>query len=125
MLSLAVGAAIWVTTWVLPFTFMIVMAWSCETHARQLGRRAIVFYDGEEATVGAAVALADQRQDRGHDKRAIVRAVALFLSVAVPLGFLGVVIHFRKTVGFNGLVALGSLVAVSLVVATAVISSRR
>jgi len=26
------GAAIWVMAWVLPFTFMIMMAWGCETH---------------------------------------------------------------------------------------------
>ena len=43
----AFGAAIWVTTWVLPATFMVAMAWGCETHARQLGRRALMFYDGD------------------------------------------------------------------------------
>ena len=36
------GVGIWVTTWVLPLTFMIVMAWGCETHARQLGRRTLL-----------------------------------------------------------------------------------
>ena len=125
VLSVVVGGAIWVTTWVLPVTFMIVMAWGCETHARQLGRRALVFYDGEEASVGAAIAVADQRRDRGHDKRAIVRVVALFLSVVIPFAFIALVIHFRNTVGINWLVALGSLVAVSLVIATAVVSSRQ
>jgi hypothetical protein len=125
ILSVVIGAAIWVTTWVVPFTFMIVMAWGCESHARQLGRRALVFYDGEEATVAAAIAHADKRRDRGHDKRTIVRSVALFLSVIIPFAFIAVVIHFRKTVGINWLVALGALVASSLVVATAVISSRR
>ena len=43
------GVGIWVTTWVLPLTFMIVMAWGCETHARQLGRRTLLYYDGEAA----------------------------------------------------------------------------
>ena len=33
----------------------------------------------------AAIATADRRQDRGHDKRAILRAVALFLSVIIPI----------------------------------------
>jgi hypothetical protein len=112
-------------TWVLPFTFMIMMAWGCETHARQLGRRALVFYDGEAATVSAAIAVAGRRQDRGHDKRALLRAVALFLSVAIPLGFIALVNHVRQTTGVNWLVAVGALVAVSLVIATAVISSRR
>ncbi|HTX11568.1 MAG TPA: hypothetical protein VME22_23295 [Solirubrobacteraceae bacterium] len=125
ILSFLVGAGIWVMTWVLPFTFMIMMAWGCESHARQLGRRALVFYDGEAASVEAAMALAARRRDRGHDKRAALRAVALFLSVAIPIGFVALVNHLRNTVGFNWLVAVGALVAVSLVVAMAVISSRR
>ena len=101
------------------------MAWGCETHARQLGRRALVFYDGEAASVSAAIALAGRRRDRGHDKRAVLRTIALFLSVAVPLAFVAFVNHVRSTVGVNWLVAVGALVAVSLVIATAVIASRR
>lgn len=124
-LSFLLAAAIWVMTWVVPFTFMIMMAWGCETHARQLGRRALVYYDGEAASVNAAIALAARRRDRGHDKRALLRAIALFLSVAIPLGFIAVVNHYRNTLGFNWLAALGSLVALSLVIATAVIASRR
>jgi hypothetical protein len=101
------------------------MAWGCETHARQLGRRALVFYDGETASVDAAIALAARRHDHGHNKRAVLRAIALFLSVAIPLGFVAVVNHYRNTLGFNWIAALGSLVALSLVIATAVIASRR
>ena len=119
------GVGIWVTTWVLPLTFMIVMAWGCETHARQLGRRTLLYYDGEADNVLAAIKAADARSDRGHDKRAIARGVALFLSVAIPLGFVGYAQHVRHTVGINWLSALGVLVALSLVIATAVISSRR
>jgi hypothetical protein len=123
--SVLLGIGIWVTTWVLPVTFMIVMAWGCETHTRQLGRRAMVFYDGEEENVRAAVAVADQRRDQGHDKRSILRAIALFLSVAIPFGFIAYVDHVRNTVGVNWLGALGAVVALSIVMATAVISSRR
>lgn len=125
VMSFLVAAAIWVMTWVLPFTFMIMMAWGCESHARQLGRRTLVYYDGEAASVNAAIALAARRRDRGHDKRALLRAIALFLSAAIPLGFIAVVNHYRNTLGFNWLAALGSLVALSLVIATAVIASRR
>jgi hypothetical protein len=125
VLSFVVGAVIWVMTWVVPFTFMIMMAWGCESHSRELGRRTLVYYDGEAAGVTAAVALAKRRRDRGHDTRATLRAVALFLSVAVPLGFIAYVNHVRNTIGFNWLAAVGALVAVSLVIATAVISSRR
>jgi hypothetical protein len=123
--SFMLGVGIWVMTWVLPFTFMVMMAWGCETHSRQLGRRALVFYDGEAASVSAAMAVAERRRDRGHNARAWLRAIALFLSVAVPLGFIALVNHLRNTIGVNWLVAVGALVAVSLVVATAVISSRR
>jgi hypothetical protein len=125
LLSLLVGATIWVMTWVLPFTFMIMMAWGCETHARQLGRRTLVYYDGEAASVSAAIALAARRHDRGHDARTVVRGIALFLSVAIPLGFIALVNHVRNTVGFNWLAAVGALVALSLAIATAIISSRR
>ena len=125
VLSFLLAAGIWVMTWVLPFTFMIMMAWGCETHARQLGRRALVYYGGEAASVDAAITLAGRRRDQGHDKRAMLRAVGLFLSVAVPLVFVAFVNHVRNTVGLNWLAAVGALVAVSLVIATAVISSRR
>jgi hypothetical protein len=123
--GIAVGVAIWATTWIFPLTFMIAMAWGCETHARQLGRRTLLYYDGEAGSVLAAIKLADQRRDHGHDKRAIFRAVALFLSVAVPIGFIAFVDHVRQTTGFNWLAALGALVALSLVIATAVISTRK
>ena len=49
------GVGIWVTTWVFPLTFMIAMAWGCETHARQLGRRTLLYYDGEADTVLEAI----------------------------------------------------------------------
>ncbi|MGN6168197.1 MAG: hypothetical protein ACTHQQ_08505 [Solirubrobacteraceae bacterium] len=123
--SMLLGAGIWVMTWVLPVTFMILMAWGCETHARQLGRRALVYYDGEAASASAAIALAKRRRDRGHDTRAVLRGIALFLSVAVPIAFIAYIDHVRNTVGFNWLGALGALVAVSIVIAVAVVASRK
>lgn len=125
VLSFLFAAGLWVMTWVVPFTFMIMMAWGCETHARQLGRRALVYYDGEAASVSAAIAVAERRRDRGHGTRAILRSAALFLSVAVPLGFVALVNHLRQSTGINWLVAVGALVATSLVIAMAVVSSRR
>ena len=119
------GVGIWATTWVLPLTFMIVMAWGCETHARQLGRRTLLYYDGEADNVLDAIKIADQRNDHGHDKRAIARSAALFLSVAIPIGFVGYAQHIRHTTGINWITALAVLVALSLVIATAVISSRK
>jgi hypothetical protein len=124
--SLLLGIGIWLTTWVLPVTFMVLMAWGCETHARQLGRRAQIFYDaGGEEGVDAAITAADQRRDHGHDKRSIIRAAVLFLSVAIPIAVVAYANHIKNTTGVNWVVALGGLVAISLVIATAVISSRR
>src|SRR5947207_14778946 len=42
-LTFLLGATIWVITSVLPLTFMIAMAWGCDTSTRQLGRRALIF----------------------------------------------------------------------------------
>jgi hypothetical protein len=123
--SLLLGTAIWVLTWVFPVTFMVLMAWGCETHARQLGRRVLVFYGGEAAGINAAIALAERRRDRGHDLRRVFRGIALFLSLAIPLAFIAYVDHERKTVGVNWLGALGALVAISVVIAVGVIAGRR
>jgi hypothetical protein len=45
----AFGVAIWLSTWVLPVTFMVVMAWGCERSTRELGAIALDYYG-----VGAA-----------------------------------------------------------------------
>jgi hypothetical protein len=124
-IGFTIGAAIWVTTWVLPATFMVAMAWGCETHARQLGRRALVFYDGDADSAQAAIAAAKNREDRGHGTREILRASLLVLSIAVPIGFVAYADHVHATTGINWLGALGALVAVSLVLAASVLANRR
>jgi hypothetical protein len=125
MVGLAVAGGIWVTTWVFPVTFMIVMAWGCETHARQLGRRAHAFYSGEAGTPKAAIAEVGREHEHGHTKRQLLRGAAITLSIVIPIAFIAYVDHVRKTVGVNWLGALGALVALSLVIAAAVYGSRR
>ena len=124
-IGIAGGTAIWLSTWVFPITFMVAMAWGCETHTRTLGRRVMAFYDGDAATPQAAIAAANRREDRGHDKRQILRTIALFLSVAIPIGFVAYADHVRQSTGINGVVALGALVALSLVLAPTVVATRR
>jgi hypothetical protein len=119
------GAGIWVFTWVFPVSFMIVMAWGCESHARQLGRRALIFYDGAADSAQAAIAAANERDDRGHEKRNLLRATLLALSIAAPIVFVGYVIHVGKSIDIAWLGAIGALVAASVVLATTVIASRR
>jgi hypothetical protein len=124
-LGFVIGAAIWAITWVFPVSFMIAMAWGCESHARELGRRALIFYDGDGDAAQAAIAAAKERTDRGHGKREILRITLLALSFAVPIAFIAYADHVQQSTGISWLGALGALVAASLVIATTVIASRR
>jgi hypothetical protein len=124
-LGLAIGGAIWALTWIFPVSFMIAMAWGCESHTRELGRRVLAFYGGEAASAEAAIELAARREDRGHDLRQLVRTGALLLSVALPIAFIAYVDHVRQSTGVNWLGAVGALVALSLVIAVAAVASRR
>jgi hypothetical protein len=124
-LGFLLGASIWAFTWVFPVTFMIVMAWGCETHARQLGTRALIFYGGEADSAQAAIAAAKERKDRGHEKRNLLGGTLLALSIAVPIVFIAYVIHVGKSIDIAWLGAIGALVAASVVLATTIIASRR
>jgi membrane protein YdbS with pleckstrin-like domain len=110
---------------VLPLTFMIAMAWACESHTRQLGRRILLFYDGQADSTREAIAAAERRTDKGHDRRQALRVVALVLSIAIPIGFVAVANYYRQSTGISWLGALGALVALSLVVAITVVTARR
>jgi hypothetical protein len=52
-------------------------------------------------------------------------AVALVVSVALPIAFVAYANTVRQSVGLSWLGAIGALVALSLVIATAVAGSRR
>jgi hypothetical protein len=121
----AFGLALWAVTWVLPLTFMIAMAWGCETHARQLGLRTLALYGGDGATTTDAIAAADRHNEKGRTTRQVLRSTALALSVLVPIAFVAYANHVRQDTGITWLAAVGALVALSLVVAGAVYGSRR
>jgi hypothetical protein len=121
----ALGLAVWATTWVLPVTCMLAMAWACESHARRLGLRSLGLYGPAGSTSQDAVATARRRTEAARTRRQVLRAVALSLSVAVPVAFVAYVDHVRQHTGINWLGAIGALVALSLVVAGAVYGSRR
>ena len=63
--GVAIGVAVWIITCVLPVTFMVAMAWSCESHTRQLGRRILLFYDGGADSAREAIKAAEHRHDKG------------------------------------------------------------
>jgi hypothetical protein len=123
--GIVLGFAVWLTTWVVPVSLMIALAWGCESHARQLGLRTLAHYAGDDATTRRAIAAAERRYDAGRTKRQALRSVALALSIAIPIAFVAYVDHVRQQTGINWLGALGALVALSLVVAGAVYGSRR
>ena len=123
--TLIVAGLLWIVTWILPLTFMLMMAWACESHARQLGRGTLAYYGGEAATLDAALAVAKRRHDPGHRRRRLVRLGLLLVTVVLPLGFVAFSIAAEHAFGFSPFGALGALVALSLVIATAVVSSRR
>ena len=118
-------AIVWVVTWVFPLSFIIAMAWGCDSSARDLGRRALIFYDSEPDSAQAAIAAAKQQRDAGHNKRQILRTILLIFSIALPIAFIAFVDHERQRTGITPLTAVGGLVALSLVIATAVIATRR
>ena len=123
LLGFLFGLAIWIITWVLPVSFMIAMAWGCESHARSLGHRTMSFYGGESAIAEAASG--DGSENAGRTKRDLLRAGLLALSIAVPIAFVAYADHVKNTTGINWLGALGALVAVALVIATTVLARRR
>jgi hypothetical protein len=124
-LGVLLAATLWIVTCLFPVSLMIALAWGCETHARQLGRRVVAFYGGEAETPQKAISLAERIRDRGHDKRQLVRGAALALSFAVPIAFVVYANHVRQDTGISWVAALGALVALAIVIATSVIASRR
>ena len=119
------AATVWVITWVFPLSFMIAMAWGCDSNARNLGRRALIFYETEPDSAQAAIAAAKLHRDAGQNKRRILRTALLILSVAIPIAFIAFVDQERQRTGITPFTAVGGLVALSLVIATTVIATRR
>jgi hypothetical protein len=119
------GFAIWAMTWILPLTFMVALAWGCETHCRQLGLRTLALYGGESSTTEEAIAAAKRRNEARKTERQLVRSTLLALSVALPIAFVAYANHVRQDTGITWVAALGALVALSLVIAGAVYGSRR
>jgi hypothetical protein len=122
--GLMVGAVVWIVTWVFPLTFMLLMAWGCESNARDLGRRALSFYGGGEETARAAIAAAHSGYHAGREKRRVLRTIALVLSIALPVAFVAYADHIRNKTGVTALAAAGALVALSVVLATTVVARR-
>ena len=119
------ATVIWMITWVLPLSFMIAMAWACESHARSLGSRTMRYYAGGSTDIEAAIAAAAEEEDKGRTKRELLRGMLVVLSVAIPLAIVVYANYIRQTTGITWQAALGAVVAVSLVIGVSVSASRR
>ena len=125
VLGAVIFAALWAVTWIFPVTFMIMMAWGCETHSRQLFRRVRAYYAAEPAPEDRPPEPGRGWRARVPSGRQAISAAGLVLSIAIPAGFLAYFVHVRNKYGFTPLTALGFLVALSVVTAAAVYGSRR
>jgi hypothetical protein len=123
-LGAVIGATVWALTWIFPVSFMIAMAWGCGSNARQLGRAAIAFYDGDAKSAEAAIAAAKDQRDPGHKRRQILAGALLALSIAIPIGFVAYVDQVRQSTGVTALSAAGVLVALVLILIVAVRATR-
>jgi hypothetical protein len=122
-----IGGAIWISTWVIPGAFMVVMSWACESSTRSLGARAQEFYGRSEA--------AERQQERpgrwrvrpdeGSLLRKLVRIVLLALAIGIPIWLLFAASVEQHQGNRNiWLAVLGTITALALV-AGLVVSSRR
>lgn len=123
--GLTIGIGLWAVTWIFPVTFMIMMAWGCETHSRQLFQRTRAYYAAEEPPAEAPPEAGRGWRARVPSRRQAIGAAGLALSIAIPAGFLAYAIHVRNKFGLTWVSALGLLVALSIVTAGAVYGSRR
>ena len=109
------GAALWIVSWVLPLTFMLMMSWGCESSTRRLGTDALEFYGGPHAS--DARYHRSRRSDRP-GRGELVRWVLVVVSIGVPLAVIGaaIVTHAR---GQGLLGFLAPLLGLSVVFALA------
>ena len=78
---------IWILTWVVPVTFMIVMSWACESDARRFGQRVMTLYADEGSDIAIAIARADHKAG-GNKAVSFARGTLVVLSVALPLALI-------------------------------------
>jgi len=123
VLTFVAGGALWLTTWVLPVTFMALMSWSCGTSTRQFGAIALEFYSGEAVSTPSGVGALRTRPERGAGREAFLHWLVLFLATVVPIGLLVFSVSQGDALGDGGRV-LAALVGLALVIALAVVVRR-
>ncbi len=119
-----VAAGIWVLTWVVPVTFMILMSWTCESDARRFGQRVMTLYADEDADIAAAMTRADRRGG-GNRAVTVARGMIVVLSVALPLALIAsTVLAGTGPLGIDLPKTAGALAALALVIGVSVAAIR-
>ncbi len=119
-----VAATIWILTWVVPVTFMIVMSWACESDARRFGQRVMTRYADEDADITVAMARAD-RKAGGNRAVTVARGALVVVSVALPLALIAsTVLAHSGPFGVDLPKAAGALAALALVIGVSVAAIR-
>ena len=119
-----VAGGIWLLTWVIPVTFMIVMSWGCESDARRFGQRVMDHYRNEDVDIGVVMARADRRAG-GNKAITAVRGVLVVLSVALPLSLIAsTVLSGKGPLGVQLPQAAGVIAALALVIGVSVAAIR-
>jgi hypothetical protein len=119
-----VAALIWALTWVVPITFMILMAWGCENDARRFGHRVATHYadSGEDAAV--AIASAD-RKAGGSRAVSFARGALVVVSVAIPLALIAsTLVGGKGPLGVNVPEEIAALVGLAVVIGVSVAAVR-
>ena len=122
-LGFVVGLGIWIITWVLPVSFMIAMAWGCESHARSLGTARSASMAAKPPIAEAAGADGETRTAAAPSATYCARGSSRSRSPSRSPSSPTRTTSGTRT-GINWLGALGALVAVSLVIATTVLARR-
>lgn len=119
-----VAAGIWVLTWVVPITFMIVMSWACESDARRFGQRVLTRYGDEDSNIAVAMARADRRAG-GNRAVSVARGALVVLSIALPLALIAsTVLAGGGPFGLDLPKAAGALAALALVIGVSIAAIR-
>jgi hypothetical protein len=118
------AAVIWVLTWVVPITFMIVMSWGCENDARRFGQRVMTRYGDKDTDNAVAIARAD-RKAGGNRAVSFARGALVVLSVALPLALIASTVVARTgPLGLDLPKAAGALAALALVIGVSIAAVR-
>jgi hypothetical protein len=104
-LRTTLALALWALTWIVPITFMLFMAYTCEGRTRKVFDRALRYYGDVEVDRDEWKRSSSQwRRERP------VRALLLGVTLLIPLGLAG---YVTQTESSGWIKALGGLVALT------------